>query len=40
MEAAADLIDRSALSEECKASYKGHVRDAARALGYSVAATR
>ncbi len=34
------LIDRSALSEECKQSYKRHVQDSIRALAYSYAGFR
>src|SRR5262249_48003087 len=31
----ATLIDRSVLSEDCKALYKSHVRDSIKALAYS-----
>ena len=34
------LIDRSALSEECKRIYKDNVRDSMRALSYSYAESR
>jgi len=37
VEAVESLIERSALSQECKALYREHVRDSARALGYSYA---
>jgi serine/threonine-protein kinase HipA len=33
--AVASLVDRSALSDDCKELYKSHVRDSIRALGYS-----
>lgn len=39
-QAVVDLIDRSSLSDECKGSYKAHVRDSIRALGYSYTAAR